>query len=76
MIFVNNLPAQAYDAHMHPMQLAAELIWAAAQQKPRILAVAFDLDPYLDDPLLNQPECNYRIVPVSGAPMAAASLEP
>src|SRR5262249_33694473 len=76
VIFVNNMPAQAYDARLQPMQLAAELIWAAAQQKPKLLAVAFDLDPYLDDPLLNRPECNYPIVPVSGQRVVAASLEP
>jgi hypothetical protein len=76
VIFVYNLPAQANDAGMHPMAFAAELIRAAAQQKPRVLAVGLDLDPYFDDPLLNQPECNYPIVPVRDKPVAAASLAP
>ena len=64
VVIVNNLPAQAADARMHPMAFAAELVRAAAQQKPRVLAVGLDLDPFLDDPLLNRPECNYPIVPV------------
>ena len=77
VIFVNNLPGQAADARMHPMAFAAELIRAAAQQKPRVLAIGLDLDPYFDDPLLNQPECNYPIVPIRDKPnVAAASLAP
>ena len=43
VVFVYNLPAQANDAGMHPMAFAAELIRAAAQQKPRVLAVGLDL---------------------------------
>ena len=76
VIFVHNLPAQADEARMHPMAFAAELIRAAAQQKPRVLAVGLNLDPYFDDPLLNQPECNYPIVPVRDKPISAASLAP
>ena len=77
VIFVNNLPGQAADARMHPMAFAAELIRAAAQQSPRVLAIGLDLDPYFDDPLLNQPECNYPILPVRDKPnVAAASLAP
>ena len=77
VIFVNNLPGQAADARMHPMAFAAELIRAAAQQKPRVLAIGLDLDPYFDDPLLNHPECNYPILPIRDKPnVAAASLAP
>ena len=77
VIFVNNLPAQAADARMHPMAFAAELIRAAAQQKPRVLAIGLDLDPYFDDPLLYQPESNYPIVPIRDKPnVAAANLAP
>ena len=77
VIFVNNLPAQATDARMHPMAFAAELIRAAAQQRPRVLAIGLDLDPYFDDPLLNRPECNYPILPIRDKPnVAAASLVP
>jgi hypothetical protein len=76
VVIVNNLPAQAADARMHPMAFAAELVRAAAQQKPRVLAVGLDLDPFLDDPLLNRPECNYPIVPVRDKPVAPASLAP
>jgi hypothetical protein len=77
VIFVNNLPAQAGDARMHPMAFAAEVVRAAAQQKPRVLAIGLDLDPYFDDPLLNQPECNYPIIPIRDKPnVAAASLAP
>jgi hypothetical protein len=76
VVIVNNLPAQAADARMHPRAFAAELVRAAAQQKPRVLAVGLDLDPFLDDPLLNRPECNYPIVPVRDKPVAPASLAP
>src|SRR5690242_10318341 len=76
VVIVNNLPAQAADARMHPMAFAAELVRAAAQQKPRVLAVGLDLDPFLDDPLLNRPECNYPIVPLRDKPVAPASLAP
>jgi hypothetical protein len=77
VIIVNNLPSQANDARMHPMAFAAELVRAAAQQQPRVLAVGLDLDPYFDDPLLNEPQCNYPIVPVRDKPnVAAAGLAP
>ena len=76
VVFVSNFPAQASDARMHPMAFAAELVRAAAQQKPRVLAIGLDLDPYFDDPLLNQPECNYPIVPVRDRPNVAAGLVP
>jgi len=77
VVFVNNLPGQAADARMHPMAFAAELIRAAAQQKPRVLAIGLDLDPYFDDPLLNRPECNYPILPIRDkSNVAAASLAP
>jgi hypothetical protein len=77
VIFVNNLPAQAADARMQPMAFAAEVIRAAAQQRPRVLAIGLDLDPYFDDPLLNRPECNYPILPIRDKPnVAAASLVP
>src|SRR5215470_2295178 len=76
VIMVSNFPAQAADARMHPMQFAAELIRAVAQQKPKVLAVALDLDPYFDNALLNRPECNYPIIPVRDKPIVAASLAP
>lgn len=76
VIVVSNLPAQASDAGMHPMQLAAELIRAAAQEKPKVLAIGLNLDPALDDPLLNHPECGYPILPVRGRPVNAAALKP
>lgn len=76
VVIVNNLPGQAAEARMHPMAFAAELVRAAAQQKPRVLAIGLDLDPYFDDPLLNQPECNYPIVPLRDEPIAPARLAP
>jgi hypothetical protein len=76
VIVVRNLPAQASEAGMHPMRLAAEVIRAAAQETPRVLAISLNLDPALDDPLLNLPECGYPILPVRDRPVSAAALKP
>ena len=76
VIVVGNLPAQASEAGMHPMRLAAELIRAAAREKPRVLAIGLNLDPALDDPLLNRPECGYPILPLRDRPVNAAALTP
>jgi hypothetical protein len=76
VIVAPNLPAQAEKVRMHPMQLAAGLILAAAREKPRVLAIALDLDPSLDDPLLNRPECGYPIVPLRDRRVTAAALAP
>ncbi|HZP39671.1 MAG TPA: hypothetical protein VFE48_24620 [Methylomirabilota bacterium] len=76
VVIVNNLPGQAAEARMHPMAFAAELVRAAAQQKPRVLAIGLDLDPYFDDPLLNQPQCGYPVVPPREEPIAPDSLAP
>lgn len=76
VIVVPNLSAQAEKVRMHPMRLAAGLILAAAREKPKVLAIGLDLDPWLDDPLLNRPECGYPIVPLRDRRVTPTALAP
>lgn len=62
VIIVPNLPAQAAQARLTPTRFAANLIRAAAAQEPAVLAINFDdLDPFFDDPRLNDPQCDYLV---------------
>jgi hypothetical protein len=67
VVIVPNLPAQAAEVRLDPATLAAGLVRKAADQQPAILAVNFDdLDPYYDEPRLNDPLCDYLVLAAFG----------
>jgi hypothetical protein len=73
VIIVSRLPAQAAAMRLDPAQFAAHLIRGAVQQSPAILALQLDsLDPYWDDPRLNDPTCDFLLAPEYKISEAAA----
>jgi hypothetical protein len=76
VIFVEQFPAQASDARMHPTRFAAELIRAVASQRPAALAIDLELDPFFDDPRLNDPRCDYLAAPTREAAVGWPRLGP
>jgi hypothetical protein len=66
VIVVPRFAQQAEGVGLHPIDFAADLIHAVARQEPAVLAIDLDLDPFVDDPRLNDPACDFLLV--SGAP--------
>lgn len=74
VILVRRFAEQADEVGLHPTELAAELIQAVAKKGPAVLAIDLDLDPVLDDPRLNDPDCDYLLAAIRGAPATSPGL--
>lgn len=76
VIVVPNLPLQAEQAGLHPTDFAAELIQAIVKQDPAVLAIDLDLDPFVDDPRLNDPACDYLLTGARGSATGSTPCGP